>query len=181
MNEQKEKINSLSNVICIFCKITKVCLIIALIIIAMAIGVTLLSIGQTEGIWTSISKVVAEDYIINGTLNAPYAVLEFINALISGVILYLLTDSTLSLFERIENSHTPFDIKNINIIKKIANIMKILVIVPPVLSITIATLFRTTATVNFNFSMILVVIVFYCLSEIFAYGARLQKDADETL
>ncbi|EDS73341.1 hypothetical protein [Anaerofustis stercorihominis] len=181
MNEQKEKINSLSKVICIFCKITKVCIIIAMILIAMAIGVTLLSLGQTEGIWTSVSNILSEDYIINGSLNVFYAVLEFTNALISGVILYLLTDSTLNLFESIENSHTPFDIKNINIIKKIANIMKILVIVPPVLSISIATIFQTTATINFNFSMILVVIVFYCLSEIFAYGAKLQKDADETL
>ena len=181
MNEQKQKINRLSKVICTFCKITKVCIIIAIIILAMAIGVTLISMGQPEGIFSSISKVLTEDYIINGALNVPYAVLEFTNAIISGVILYLLMDSTYNLFKSIEDSHTPFDIKNINIIKKIAKIMKILVIVPPVLSITIATLFRTTATINFNFSMILVVIIFYCLSEIFAYGAELQKDADETL
>ena len=181
MNEQKERINSLSKVICIFCKITKVFIIAALIIIAMAIGVTLLSMGQTDGIFASISKVLAEDYIINKAVNVPYAVLEFTNAIISGVILYLLMDSTFNLFKSIEDSHTPFDIKNINIIKKIANIMKILVIVPPILSISIATLFKTTATINFNFSMILVVVVFYCLSEIFAYGAQLQKDADETL
>jgi len=111
----------------------------------------------------------------------------YLNLFAAGMILITMIFIFLyayKLFSNISTSHTPFDMENAKILKKISYVMLILAIPVSIINAILMAVFASGSsgmTEMNNLIFVLVAILFYFLALIFEYGASLQKESDETL
>lgn len=91
-----------------------------------------------------------------------------------------------SLFGAMQSGSTPFTMENARCIRKIAVVMIVAAVVPPIVGsgvgMTVSELCGEAFSASFEagFSL-LTVLVFFAISIVFKYGCQLQEQVDETL
>jgi len=87
------------------------------------------------------------------------------------------------IFKDIEKSYTPFKKENSKRLMQISALLIIYAIVIPILSAIIvgSTNLDDEMQIHFNLVLVAVAVLFYCMSLVFDYGAKLQQESDETL
>lgn len=86
------------------------------------------------------------------------------------------------IFKDLSTGFTPFSEIEINRLRKIAGLLLIYALAPQILYSVLHTILIPGYSFTFGLNMsFFFAIIFYCLTEIFRYGALLQKESDETL
>jgi hypothetical protein len=87
------------------------------------------------------------------------------------------------IFKDIEVSYTPFKKENSKRLMQISYLLIIYAIVIPVLSAIIVGYMDLNEDLQIHFNPVFVAVaaLFYCMSLVFDYGAKLQQESDETL
>lgn len=88
------------------------------------------------------------------------------------------------LFKNVSRSHTPFDEENVTNLNYMGHALLVFAIGLPALNYVLIWAFSPDAPAMEGFGnlvLIVVAIVFYCMSLIFRHGAALQRESDETL
>ncbi|EDO0149510.1 DUF2975 domain-containing protein, partial [Listeria monocytogenes] len=77
---------------------------------------------------------------------------------------------------------TPFSNITVSRLRRIAVLMLIYALVPQIIYSILHTVLIPGYSIKFGLNMsFFFALIFYCLTEIFRYGASLQKESDETL
>lgn len=93
---------------------------------------------------------------------------------------------SMRLFKNMRDNYTPFTMENAELFKKLAIIMIVASIVPPIIGQSIGSSVASMMDVAYEgsygsgFSLIAVLIMFF-ISVVFRYGCQLQQEVDETL
>lgn len=114
--------------------------------------------------------VQTEEWILVGT------------AVFSIILIALLLWTASMIFKDLAAEFTPFSDVEVNRLRRISYLLLIYALVPQIVYSVLHTVlipgYSITLGLNMSFFFAL---IFYCLTEIFRYGASLQKESDETL
>lgn len=114
--------------------------------------------------------VQTEEWILAGT--AVFSIM---------LIAWLLWTASM-IFKDLAAEFTPFSDVEVNRLRRISYLLLIYALVPQIVYSVLHTVlipgYSITLGLNMSFFFAL---IFYCLTEIFRYGASLQKESDETL
>lgn len=117
-----------------------------------------------------------------GENNLPYVeteewILVGVAVFSSMILAYLLWTASM-IFKDLAANFTPFSDITVSRLRRIAVLMLIYALVPQI----VYTVLIPGYSINFGLNMsFFFALIFYCLTEIFRYGASLQKESDETL
>ncbi|EAD2748317.1 DUF2975 domain-containing protein, partial [Listeria monocytogenes] len=97
------------------------------------------------------------------------------------IIAYLLWTASM-IFKDLATNFTPFSNITVSRLRRIAVLMLIYALVPQIIYSILHTVLIPGYSIKFGLNMsFFFALIFYCLTEIFRYGASLQKESDETL
>lgn len=121
-----------------------------------------------------------------GENNLPYVeteewILVGVAVFSSMILAYLLWTASM-IFKDLAANFTPFSDSTVSRLRRIAILMLIYALVPQIIYSILHTVLIPGYSINFGLNMsFFFALIFYCLTEIFRYGASLQKESDETL
>ncbi len=190
----KERIHKFSKIIYILAKVGKIGCYVG-IGLCIAGFIWMMAMGRPDGSIKVSSNFVIEAPTAGLSISEDGNELPMNITAVSALLSYLLTVIIFSLcifrhveqlFRRIYTSHTPFEMDNARQIRKISILMILVAIIPNIVGVSVgATLSRfydsTMHIKAYNSFDIFVVLMFFCVAEIFNYGCELQQQADETL
>ncbi|EDJ9837748.1 hypothetical protein GFS63_15070, partial [Listeria monocytogenes] len=85
-------------------------------------------------------------------------------------------------FKDLAAEFMPFSVLTVNRLRRIAGILLVYSLAPQIMYSVLHTVLIPGYSITFGLNMsFFFAIIFYCLTEIFRYGASLQKESDETL
>ncbi|MBC2186788.1 DUF2975 domain-containing protein [Listeria sp. FSL L7-0253] len=86
------------------------------------------------------------------------------------------------IFKDLAAEFAPFSDIEVNRLRRISYLLLIYALVPQIMYSILHTVLIPGYSINFGLNMsFFFALIFYCLTEIFRYGASLQKESDETL
>ena len=150
-------------------------LIICLAILGIIIMGILLALCHANAEWMSL----IEPHRTLGELTAFY-LWAMINASFVAVIMYIMHE----MFSEIRESHTPFTETNVSRLKHVAILLLMISFILPMALLVILNVVNIEGDdmmISIEPMMLAMTVLFYCLSLIFAYGTKLQRESDETL
>jgi hypothetical protein len=158
-----------------------------LVIVIEIIGIFSLAFAQEGTIWRDIGTeplfspfigIISDVSISDGAVTAILAA-GILNSSIMIAMLFLAR----AIFKDISREYTPFSDRHINRLKIISLLLLTFTMFPPLIEMLLTMVLAPNieATVSFDLSNIIFVVVFYCLAQIFDYGRILQQQSDETL
>lgn len=108
---------------------------------------------------------------------------EMCTIMVSGVFLLYILFLAYRIFESITKEMMPFAEQNVKRFKKIALVLLVYAIIQPISRAVFYRLFAPELAlhISLNTVSIILALMFFFLSVVFAYGAELQKLSDETL
>lgn len=121
-----------------------------------------------------------------GENNLPYVereewILVGVAVFSSMILAYLLWTASM-IFKDLAANFTPFSDIIVSRLRRIAVLMLIYALVPQIVYSILHTVLIPGYSINLGLNMsFFFALIFYCLTEIFRYGASLQKESDETL
>jgi len=170
-----EKIKSASRVLAVLFKIARIFCFVG--IGALSVGVLYIMIFGNIDLLVLNGKVIVHSpyalFNIAGVDNWQIIFLSFAG-LTSFILLSILFKEACELFRDISVDSSPFEMKQVKRIRKIA-----------IFYLIVSLLDFSGEAFSFDFTMnfigIVGAIMFWCISLIFEYGCQLQKESDETL
>jgi len=107
-----------------------------------------------------------------------YVEVGFVFLLIDIIIMIIILNYVVKLFDNIKNNNTPFILENVKYIKRISYLMIALIIISP-LSDILFSLITNIPESNGGFELIsiLEILIIFSMSYIFEYGYEIQKDS----
>ncbi|MDT0013162.1 DUF2975 domain-containing protein [Listeria cossartiae] len=97
------------------------------------------------------------------------------------LIAYLLWIASM-IFKDLAEEFTPFSDVEVNRLRRISYLLLIYALAPQIMYSILHTVLIAGYSITFGLNMsFFFALIFYCLTEIFRYGASLQKESDETL
>lgn len=190
----KSKINSLSKFIVLISKIASVILIIG--ILSTAIVSTYVYVNKnSDNAFLLSSNEETIKFLMPNEKKLPYNIkVSDSNKLycnnfvlvsiieISSMAFYLLILILIhNIFSDILKEHSPFETKNVNRIKYIAICIIAVTLVKGFIATVGSSILNISCNVSLDAPYLFMGVIFYCLSEIFAYGTYLQTEHDETI
>ncbi|HHT6439208.1 TPA: DUF2975 domain-containing protein [Listeria monocytogenes] len=122
----------------------------------------------------------------SGVENQQYNQIEewilVVIAAFSSVLIALLLWTASMIFKDLAAEFMPFSDLTVNRLRRIAGILLVYSLAPQIMYSVLHTVLIPGYSITFGLNMsFFFAIIFYCLTEIFRYGASLQKESDETL
>ena len=125
-----------------------------------------------------LNPLIAEANTVQETL-----IPLFSGMVAEGIVVVFILYYLGAIFKSIRNDNSPFDLFNVNCLKKAAFGIIILTFLPFLVEAGVMHLLKMTVVssqiINLNF--LAFAFFFYCLAYVFEYGAELQRQSDETL
>ena len=152
-------------------------IIMVLMALAIVISLILLVLCYIDGSWFSEVMSLLEEEALAGF--EASMVVGVIDSLFVLAMLWLMY----KMFSDIKSSYTPFKNENVTRLKHVAYILLVYSIALPIIGAIAEELSGDPllVVIEFNFVLVAVAVLFYCMSLVFAYGTNLQKESDETL
>ena len=182
MNNQNGKMLKMSKILNTILKIGGIMLIMGMMLqivfVIIAPSLDIKSGGPIIDVWGSYMT-------LDGSVG-NFRALMFVTMLGSGIMAAILLVASF-IFKDISREGTPFTKKNSNKIRGISILLIAQCIVIPPLQLLAVKIFTSTTNasdaynINLNLGFIIVPVIFFCLAQIFEYGAELQRQSDETL
>lgn len=173
----KERIQKTSKVLCVLIKVIE---------IVSFVGLGLLSAGF---VWVLINGnldlLVINDHVIVrsplssellANVNKEELITILVVMIVRTILMILLLKQARRLFQEINMNGSPFEMKHVKTIRKIAIYFFVMVMVNVDTGNTM-----TDLQYSFDFTGIVAAGILWCISYIFEYGCLLQSESDETL
>ena len=107
-----------------------------------------------------------------------YVEVGFVFLLIDIIIMIIILNYVVKLFDNIKNNNTPFILENVKYIKRISYLMIALIIISPVSDILFSLVTNISESDGgFELISILEILIIFSMSYIFEYGYEIQKDS----
>lgn len=172
-----DKIQKASRILSIFVKIAKIVCMISIGFVVASIVYVMICGNIDLLVWND--KIILHSPIRSSILSS-YDSWQMIGILVAMMVSLILATALLNqariMFADMSQDHTPFMMKNVKRIKKIAIYYLI---------ISLLDIQTVESITDLSFSMntvgILGAAIFWCIALVFEYGCELQKEADETL
>lgn len=107
-----------------------------------------------------------------------YSEVSLTVALILLVITYLALRNMEKLFKNIHDGETPFTLENVNYIRKVANLLIAIIVIPVILNLASSLVFKKTMDISISGVTITEILFLFSMSYIFEYGYKLQLDSN---
>jgi hypothetical protein len=154
--------------------ISLIVMILATLILVVSAVLLILCLIDAQIIYDIVEAAEISKNDIEITLSLVFLSIIFVDTVMFFVY---------KIFKDIEVSYTPFKKENSKRLMQISYILMIYAIVIPILSAIIVGSMdlNDDLQIDFNPVFIAVAVLFYCMSLVFDYGAKLQQESDETL
>jgi hypothetical protein len=168
-----ERIKSISRVLAVLCKIARIFCFVGIGVLGCGI-LFLMIFGDMDLIVLGGNVVVHSPYALVDMPNVSHWQLVFMSfaGVASFILLAILFKRSREIFHDISVDESPFTMKQVKRIRKIAILFLI---------ISVLNFEGFTPAFSVNFAGVLGALMFWCISLIFEYGCELQKQSDETL
>jgi len=165
------RIKSMSKVLSIILKISRITCYIGI-----GISVVAIIFGNTELLVLNGNVILHNPFTSSNISNIDKK--QLITIVISGIITLALVAKLFrqaeNIFKDIDVDSSPFEMKQVKRIKRVA----ILYLIISLINLQIS---ATSIVISLNLVGIVGALMFWCIALIFEYGCALQKESDETL
>lgn len=116
-----------------------------------------------------------------------YSIKEYGTLLLMDAVSYIILEIIVILgfmtFKRMSKSNTPFETRNVKMMKIIVGMLILLAFLPAIVQFILMNIIKSNALYeeSFDFTFLWIAIIVYCITLIFEYGCEVQKKADETI
>ena len=110
------------------------------------------------------------------------SIMDHVNGIVKSIIIESIFILLYTMLSQVKNGLTPFSVKSVSILRKVAILSFLLALLPAVVTIAGSMLTFQYITVSFsslNFYILSIGVVFGIISEIFKYGCELQEDMNQ--